>query len=459
MKTIFVTVFHSFISKNILNTDVFKNILQTEDLRIVLLVPFNKKDFFENIYSEKNIIIEGIDREIVFDKRERFFDRVAKLLINSHYLHYKRREDLDRSKNIFGILKYIFYTIFSKIFGDNTIFANIFRFIYLKFSNYGELNKYYLKYKPSLLFSTDILDEMDAVFLRAGKMNGVKLVGMVRSWDNCYSKGLIKVSPDSFISNNETIKDEIINVQHLKNIPILISGLPQFDYFINDKRKTKEEFSHDIQVNLGGKKLVVFAPAGSLLSDTDWQICKIIDEAIKKGEIKEDIHVLVRNHPHHPADLSRFESNPNFTIETPGKTFGGKNPKEAELTRDASKHLADTLYNADLVIWVATTLGIDAVVFDKPQIVINFDGFEKRDYYHSVKKYHHEDHMKKMLNLGGATVVNNSEELIDWINQYLSNPPLNRDKRKLMADQQLWKLDGKSGERIGKFLLEEIKNA
>ena len=81
MKTIFVTVFHSFISKNILNTDVFKNILQTEDLRIVLLVPFNKKDFFENIYSEKNIIIEGIDREIVFDKRERFFDRVAKLLI------------------------------------------------------------------------------------------------------------------------------------------------------------------------------------------------------------------------------------------------------------------------------------------------------------------------------------------------------------------------------------------
>ena len=67
--------------------------------------------------------------------------------------------------------------------------------------------------------------------------------------------------------------------------------------------------------------------------------------------------------------------------------------------------------------------------------------------------------MKKMLDLGGATVVNNPEELIFWINQYLSNPSLNRDKRKLMAEQQLWKLDGKSGERIGNFLSEEIKNA
>lgn len=457
MKTIIVTAFHSFISKNILNTNSFKKLLDNKNLRIILLVPKNKKDFFYNIYGNKGVIVEGFDRELVFDKNEKFFDRLSKLLINSHYLYYKKIEDLEKNKNFFGIIKYFLFLIFSKIFGNKKIFANFFRNLYLKFSNYNYTNKVFDKYNPSLLFSTDILDEIDAVFLRTGKVNGIRILGMVRSWDNCYSKGLIKVVPDIILTNNETIAEEIRNVQHMKNVDIEVVGLPQFDHFINDTKKNKKEFGKEIGADLISNRLIVFAPAGNILSDTDWQICKILEEAINNKKIMQNIFILVRNHPHHPADMSYFENNKNFLIETPGKSFDGSNPKEAELTNDASKHLSDTLYNADLVIWVATTLGIDAVVYDKPQIAINFDGFEKKDYYHSVKKYHDEDHMKKMLDLGGVTAVNNPEELIFWINKYLEDSSINRDKRKLMIDQQLWKLDGKSGERIGNFILNEIE--
>jgi CDP-glycerol glycerophosphotransferase (TagB/SpsB family) len=112
------------------------------------------------------------------------------------------------------------------------------------------------------------------------------------------------------------------------------------------------------------------------------------------------------------------------------------------------------LYNSDLVIYVATTLGIDALVFNKPQIIIDFDGFENKKYTDSVKRYHDEDHMKKMLALGGVRVVKDQEELISAINDYLEDPSIDNDGRQKMTRQQLYISDGKSGKRVGEFILE-----
>ena len=38
------------------------------------------------------------------------------------------------------------------------------------------------------------------------------------------------------------------------------------------------------------------------------------------------------------------------------------------------KHLGDTLYHADVVVNVASTITIEACIFDTPVVNINFDG-------------------------------------------------------------------------------------
>jgi len=53
-------------------------------------------------------------------------------------------------------------------------------------------------------------------------------------------------------------------------------------------------------------------------------------------------------------------------------------------------------------------------------------------------------------------LVNNEKELIVWINKYLKNPEIDKEKRLALAKQQCQFLDGKSGERIGKFILSLI---
>ncbi len=457
MQTIFITAFQSYVSRNILNTDVFKTILSDKNIRVVIFVHSIKESFFKEIYASENVFIESIDSNILaHTSPHRFFNRISKFMIDSNYLKYKRVEKLNKNKNIFNIIRYIIENIIVKIL-DNKFFCIIFRYTYSTFGYREILKKYFEKYNPDLIFSTDIFDITDTVFLQESKNRNIKTVGMIRSWDNCYSKGILKVVPDYIIVNNDIIKEEAVTIHFVSSDIIFVGGLPQFDGFINNKRKTRESFSEDIGVNIRDKKLIMFAPAGKRLSDTDWQICSILDDAINNDNIKYKVHILVRNHPNHPAELSGFENNNSFTLETPGHVFNKNNRKETEITKEGTSHLADTLFNADIVIWVATTLGIDSLVFDKPQIAINFDGFETKDYWNSVKRYHDEDHMKKMLELGGVSVVNNPDELIEAINMYLDNPSINKENREKTRKQQLYKVDGKSGDRIGNFILSKLK--
>ena len=461
MKTIFITSFHSFVSKNVLNTDLLRILKEKHDLRIVIFVPIRKKDFFKKEYEYDNVFVEGIDQQKLSGSRiNTLFARIAHLLVDSHYLWYKKKERLTASgKTLKACLKYFFEIVFTKVFAGggkftNKIFNNFFRFFYY-YADENLLREYFDKYKPDILFTTDVFDESDTIFLRETKHREIFTIGMVRSWDNCYSKGILRVLPDKMIVNNETIEKEIVEIHNMPEENVFIGGLPQFDAFIKEARTSREEFFKKINTD-SSKKLVVFAPAGSILSKVDWQICQIFKDAIDEGKLK-DVQFLVRNHPGHPADFSKFNGNDNFILENPGKVFNKNNPKETELTNRDLGHLADTVYHADLVIWVATTLGIDALVFDKPQIVVNFDGYENKPYIESVKRYHKEGHMKKMLDLGGMTMVSNKEDLILWISKYLNDPKINSEKRKAVTKQQLWKLDGKSGERIANYILNEIE--
>lgn len=457
-QTIFVTVFHSFITKNILNTEAFSIITSDNNIRTILLVPATKYDFFKNLYSKNNVEVVAVQNDVLTNtKVAKFFSVWSHLLIDSHYLWYKRRERLEANRTAKGFLKYGFEMVVTKLISGRHIMHPLFRKLFLTFNRQPEIKSIFDKYSPDCVFSTDAFDESDVLFAGEARKRGIKLISMVRSWDNCYSKGLLRVIPERLIVNNETLKDEAISFHDVPSKNVEVLGSPQYDNFVLETRTSREQFFKEMNLD-PSKKLVLFSPAGSILSDTDWQIVTALKEAVDSKQLVYPTQFLIRNHPNHPADLSAVEGCADMVIENPGKVFNKQNPKETELTRNDNRHLADELYYADTVVWVATTLGLDSIIFNKPQIVINFDGWEKnRPYIKSVKRYHNENHMKKMLDCGGATVVKNKEELINSINHYLEDPSWNQEGRDMVIKQQFYKLDGKAGERIGRFILSVIK--
>lgn len=447
MKTLFITSFHSFISKNVLNTGVLRTLRDAQDLRIVIFVPKNKASFFERHYADGNVVIEGVDvARIAGSRINTFFSRLLFLMIDSHYIWYKRVERRDARPGAFAWVKFYVYGALIRILSGSRTLNRLARSLYRRLTPKGFFAEHFEKYRPSLVFSTDVFDPFDARLLNEAKHHGVKTIGMIRSWDNCYSKGLLAVLPDRLLVNNELIKEEAVTLHDYPAERIAIVGLPQFDAFVNEERTARAAFFRAIGVD-PGKRLVVFAPAGTILSDTDWQICEILEKARDEGRLRKDVHFFIRNHPGHPADLSRFENRPGFTVQNPGHVFD-TNAKNTELDPNDQRFLADLLFHSDLVMYVATSLGLDSAVYDKPQIMIILDGHEKKAYAQSVERYHDEDHMKKLIATGGVRVVRDKDDLIARINAYLENPKLDQDGRERIVKEQLYKIDGKSSERV-----------
>lgn len=454
MKTIFITSFHSFISKNILNTDVLRMLRATPDLRVVLFVPKSKAEFFGRYYGSERVLVEGVDISPILESKSNiFFSRLFFLMIRSHYLWYKRVERRDAHPTLRSWTKYIVDSVLSHLLSGWRPLNRFVRYLSFHFSTKGLLAPYFAKYEPSMLFSTDIFDPVDTQFLKEAKQHGVATLGMVRSWDNCYSKGLLPVLPGALLVNNEIIKDEVVTLHDYPADRVTVVGLPQFDAFVRDERVSREDFFRSIGVD-PRERLVLFAPAGSALSNTDWQICEFLERARAEGAFRHPVHFFVRNHPGHPADLSRFTGNSHFTLQHPGRAFDA-NPKNNELNPDDQKELADLLFHSDVVLFIATTLGLDATVYDKPQIMIDFDGYEKKEYTKSVARYHDEDHMKKYIATGGVRVVRDEKEMIEWINAYLDDPALDREGRARIVEQQLYRIDGKSAERVVMEILKQ----
>ncbi len=455
MKTIFISSYHPFISKNILNTGVFGILKQRKDLKIVILAPAVLKDFFENNYCSDNVIIEGIDLSPFSRSRlNNFFSKAAFLFIYSHWIKRKRWDYVTQNLNIYNYLKY--YVLIAATFllsGHKTI-NRIFRFLNRYFSPDNFYESYFEKYKPHLIFVPDVYTDFDQALIKEAKMRGIFVVGMIRSWDNNFSKGLMRSLPDKLIVNNEVIKKEAIKLHDYPEENIFIGGLPQFDDYLKAPFKNREEFFKSV----GGdpnKKTILFAPGSpNMTGNINFVTYHILKEAKEKNILPPNVQFLISNHPTRPDTISeKLKNDPDFIVKKLGVIKGVG--KFLEFSPQDNIDLIDMVYHSDVLIWIASSICLDALVFDKPEIVVNFDGFENKPYWLSIRRFHDEDHMRAFFKTGGIKIARKPEDIIVFTKAYLENPRLDAEGRKKAISQQLWKVDGKSSERIANFILSQ----
>ncbi|MFH1393060.1 MAG: CDP-glycerol glycerophosphotransferase family protein [Patescibacteria group bacterium] len=456
MKTVFLTCFHPFISKNILNTDVFKILMARKDLKIILLVPEHTKKFFEKNYGSENVLIEGIDTiKFSISRVNNFFVKTAFFFIYSHWIKRTRWDYVRDNRSIKNCMKYFLFMWLTFFLSASKTAKKLFRYFDQHYSPNDFFDKQYETYKPDLVFTPDVYTDFDQAVIKEAKNRGIFVIGMIRSWDNNVSKGLMRFMPDKLIVNNEVIKKEAMELHNYPEKNILVAGLPQFDDYLKAPFHSREDFFKSV----GGdpkKRTILYAPGGPEdFGNTNLVICRFLKEAKTKGILPPDIQILISNHPHRPNDFQEFAKDKDFAIISIGTNIRGSR-KNTEIPPEDNLKLADMLYYSDVLIWMASSIGLDMLVFDKPEIVINFDGLKNRPYWSSIRRFHDEDHMVPFFKTGGIKIAKNLNDMTSALKAYLEDPKLDAEGRERARVQQLWRLDGRAGERIANFILSFV---
>ncbi|OGF52101.1 hypothetical protein A3H04_00460 [Candidatus Giovannonibacteria bacterium RIFCSPLOWO2_12_FULL_43_11c] len=452
-KTIFITSFEGVETKNVLRTSIFSTLLSRQDIRIVIFTKdqaradYHKREFGDTRISyevAESFPIKGIDR---------FFQWLKFAMLNTETTRLRRKMVFEINRNV---LQYYIGLSISWLLARKRL-IKLARFLDLRLVKVNKYDKYFEKYKPNLVFLANIFYEPEIHFLRSAKKFGVCSIGFINSWDKVTGRCVLRLLADKFVVFNDTVKEEFISVNHIPEKDIFVGGVPQYDLYFEKDFESRDEFFRKIKAD-PAKKLIVYAPMGSTYSNSDWDIIDLLWKFKTDKKLDQDPELFARFPPNDPLNQEEIKKRPWLKYEQPGIMFSEERGIDWDLNFDDLRHLKNTLYHMSLIVCYASSISVDAAIFDKPVININFEIRPNELMVKSPTQFYRMTHYKKALETGGIKMAESSEKLLEWINRYINNPEVDREGRGRLVREQCQFTDGKSGERIGNFILENIKN-
>jgi len=443
MKTIFITCFQGFVSRNILSTDAFTTLVSDGGVRVVIFAPLQRAETLRKEFGGPTVSVEGVtvfsERD---DLRERWMWVLGTNLLRTRTRSIQRWSKFARDGNW---LDYVF-SIFVSNLGGFLVVRNSYRFLANRIVPGKDFEKFFDAYKPDLLFAADVYTLNDVKMMRCAKRRGVPVVGMVRSWDNVTSKTLLSHIPDYMVVNSERVRDEIIRLGDMPQNRVFVTGIPHYDRYVSSKCKPRKSFLEEQNID-PNKKVVLFATPGDKYLENN-PIAPLALEELKNTNAT----IFVRLPVVGKEELGDYVPPKNAVFDNPGMY---PNFTEAHMTKEADLHLANCLNASDVVITWASTMIVDAAVFNKPIILVDFDA-SPRAYHKSICQYYDYDHHKFALESGGARLVKSPEELKHWVEHYLREPGFDEDGRGKIVKEYYGEFDRKAGKRLGGFLLDVL---
>lgn len=446
MKTIFITSFHPHISRNILLTPVFETLKKEPDLRLVLIVPDYKIEYFKEQFRNRNVFVEGVQPYAANrTKKGIILKRIGMYMCPTETVRLRRRFKYYCDHKIGSL---IFAWFFGMLGCSQSIRAYI-RGFDLRFSPKGFFDSLLDRYHPDLIFSTDPQNDNDVSLMQDARLRYIPIIAMVRSWDNTTQR-VFRVFPDRMLAGSNAIAEECIVIHGFPKEKLVITGQPHYDRYLTAPIKSKDQFFKELGFD-PNKRLIMYAPVGDvtlIMKEND------MDQYVMEILASIDTQTLVRFPPDENVRLINFNKPDTMVIHRPGHAFRNTQFTDREIRREDDDSLIDQMYYSSVVVTGPTSICLDAAFMDKPVIAVDCYPSE-RDFFQKVYQYSY-THMKKMLGFKGVHYATTKEDLLAQINIYLKNPAADSDGRVRIRQQWFSHADSHAGERVAAEILNMI---
>lgn len=464
MKTIFFTISSPLVYRNLFffPGSVFdklkKLVSENKNIRFIFLV--QKKDFekYKNFFGEdlgENFILEGVKVYAPQSFLEKLFYFFYSYFIYTGTtrtlatLGVRPDEPPAGGKMWLAPIK----ILIAKTFGKNEFLRKkVISLLYPKVFSRRPFAELFLKYNPALVFAAHIYGQYDTQIISEANRRGIKTLGMASNWDH-FDKYYLPLRLDFLLAQSEQVKDFAIKYQSYDPEKISIIGYPHFDFIVDKSYAVPRE---QILLELGfpkDAKFILYVSGSVYCSDEPDTIEKILQWA-DSDALGYNTYLVIRPYlggrgadkDFDEAKFNRFEEHPR--VQFYKKEFWGDLPKSIQFF--------NIMRHADAVISIYSTIVIEAAALDKPLVGIGFDGYKKRPFHKSIKRFMIREHFQDVLSSGAVRTAYSFNELKNILKDYLANPSLDHEARMRMMQKLADGADGKASERVVEHILKNI---
>lgn len=458
MKTVFLSITHGFQARDLLQSDVFR-VLTQHGVRTVILTPNHDDERFRARFGGPAVEFAPLVMKV--GRLEEACATFRRYVLSNHKLNrtvnalnekfYKKRPlvfwTIRVLNGIFGRLPWArraWLRLEARVFPDHD-HAAIFE-----------------AYRPDLIVTgTPGSIPADAHLIRRAQSLGVQSACVVLSWDNLTSKGHMAARPDHLIVWNEIMQAEAIELHDYPVERVHVTGVSHFDgYMRRELLPSRDAFIEHFGLD-PARRTIVFGTVTPWLFPFNVEIADILAQAIADGRVAPAAQLIIRLHPQvltpgtaHTESLDRYRAlcarYRHVVLDVPAVQAGAL---MWDMDAQDTLHLGGMLHHSDVCLTVASTLAIDSAIFDTPIVGVAFDGHATLPQEESIARAYDFTHYANVMRTGGIRLARSADEMVALINQYLRDPGRDREGRARMVGEQCFKVDGRSGERVGHVLL------
>ncbi len=448
--------------KNLFRTGVIALLLAEPEVRVVALMKSAERVArYQKEFAHPGLSYEVVPYGGVFRGRlNTFFEWLKFALLRTETTDLHRLTTMRQTGNV---VSYWVGKMVNRLIARPSV-VRLARALDLLLVRDSAYRPYFDKHAPDLVFLAHLFEEPETHILREAKRRGIKTVALVNSWDKVTTRCVMRLLPEKVIVFNESIKAELISHNGVREADIFVSGIPQYDRYFTRAPSSREAFFERIGLDPRAK-LVVYAPFGQMFSASDWDVIDLLHRLNAEGKFGAGVEILVRFQPNDKLDRAEVEKRPHLRYDYPGIRLSSNrfaySTRSIDWDMDEADlaHLYDTLAHLSLLIAYATSMVVDAAIFEKPVININFDlPSSAQGFSQSPTLYYRKTHYRKALATGGIRLVGSPDELAVWVRRYLADPTLDREKRQRLVGEQCTFTDGRSAQRLAQAILRCLRD-
>lgn len=449
MKTVFVTLLRGSTIRNLLHTGVVGRLLRS-GVRVVLLTPnFADKELFEE-FRHPNLILEPLHMS-----RKRCYKILEELMRGAafnrtvHFLYRYTLAGQNPPRSLYYLPRMLFMAPLRFIPG----FKRFIRWVDYKINPEREHDYLFEKYKPDLVFNS--ASRGDEGVLKSALRFGVPTIDMPKTWDNL-SKVLFNVKADTLVVWSPFMKEQAVRFQGYAPDEIEVVGIPQFDFYARkDGLMSRGDFCKEVGAD-PQKKLILFSSTGGDMCDEAYFV-EMIRAFMDAGEIP-DANIIVRPHIGYRKDIERFSrlsALRGVIIDAHDRQQSDKFKDNWDTRIEHVHHLVNSLYHADVVINLASTMTLDATACGTPVInpAFNPPGAPR---HHSATRLYGTDYVRAVRETGIAWVPESMEEYKNALHEILIGGGKRPHEMQKVIHYFMFKNDGRSAERLADAVLSKL---
>jgi hypothetical protein len=395
-KIIGITLTEEQIIRTILLSDNFHLLkILSDATQIVIFTRVDLSDFLQKALAKKdfhNVMIIGFKnfKEPFPNNFLSFLFKWLNPSINTLRTLYRERSM--KRMNSMGL--FIRQAIF-KLFSSNKFLKRLLRFFYLIFANKRKIYNSFSSFPPFLdtLFVTSLTNtESDLQIGVLYKKLGTSIIATVRSWDNLNSKGVLKLTPDCFVSHSIFMSESAVAFHGLKQQQIKTTVTPAY----------QEKFKSDRLKNENLEKLSPFKIAYGC-----------IGPYLNPDEINF-IGWLAKKSKDLPSIISIIQ-HPKFKHELKNVDMGNLEVIHFDYLQTTIMDYFTFLSRQNLIISSGTTLSLDTIFVGTPLIALAYE-VKEQDYWEShLRSFDYVTHTKLLFEIPEIIKVRGEVDLLKFL--------------------------------------------